>query len=440
MPKRLRFTVFSIGIAIFFGCQKKSVDINALSEAEKYSSRVAIEWMELFRKGIKSEGKNGPEASRIFAYAGIALYQSVLPGIYPNQSLEGQVKGFYNLPSPYNVGKLNYNLCANEALFQVYMKIFSTLKPENIELAKGLYSRYINENTSSEEKEVVLNSMQYGAGVAKAVLERSENDNYQQILKWPYVPPPLSENMGYWTLPGQAGEPIAPFWGKLKGFGLVNSPALPVPSTISFSTVSGSPFYNQAAEIVTITADLSPTQLEALLWWQDEPGSSSTLAGHWVSITNRVIADKNISLAKSSEVYAMLCMAMADAFISCWYEKYKVNLIRPVSYIRVHIPGQNQWNTKIPTPLYPEYPCGHSVCSAAAAEVLTHYLGTATFTDNSNTDLGYSAHTYKSFSDAALEASLSRLYAGVNFRESVQNGMIQGKAVSEAIFENIKMK
>ncbi len=134
----------------------------------------------------------------------------------------------------------------------------------------------------------------------------------------------------------------------------------------------------------------------------------------------------------------MLNMGMADAFISCWDEKYKMNLLRPVSYIKTYKAGQSAWTSYIGTPPFPEYPSGHSIASGAAADILTRLYGNVAFTDSSNTGLGLAPHTYNSFTQAANEAAVSRMYGGIHFREAVENGLLQGKAVSKTLVQKIR--
>ena len=184
----------------------------------------------------------------------------------------------------------------------------------------------------------------------------------------------------------------------------------------------------------------STAQRDIALWWSDEAGATSTSAGHWVSIAGIVATQKNIDLGKAAEMYVLLNMSMADAFISSWDAKYKLNLLRPVSYIRTYFPGYYNWNSSISTPPSPEYPSGHAVSSGAAADMLTKIFGDVVFTDNANVSLGLAPHTYNSFTEAANEAGISGLYGGVQLRNAIVNGLTQGKEVSKALSTKIQLK
>jgi hypothetical protein len=61
------------------------------------------------------------------------------------------------------------------------------------------------------------------------------------------------------------------------------------------------------------------------------------------------------------------------------------------------------------------------------------------FTDNTHNDRGWGPRTFVSFSAAAEEAALSRLYAGIHFRQGVEAGQKQGGCVAERVLA-LKLK
>ncbi len=219
-----------------------------------------------------------------------------------------------------------------------------------------------------------------------------------------------------------------------------NGSACSIPSGIPFSTAVGSPFYNQANEVLTVSQHLTDDQKAIAEWWSDGTNQTATPPGHWVAIADQIATRRNLNLTKAAEMYALLNITLGDAFISCWDQKYTLNLLRPVSYIHTYIAGNTAWTPLLSTPPFPEYPSGHSVASSAAGDILTHLFGNFTFTDSANTYLGLAPHTYNSFQQASDEAAVSRLYGGIHFREAIENGSRQGKEVSKAVLMKIKLK
>jgi len=73
--------------------------------------------------------------------------------------------------------------------------------------------------------------------------------------------------------------------------------------------------------------------------------------GHWMSIAGIAARQSNASLEKSLKAYLFTSIALYDAFISCWDEKYRSNVIRPETYINAYL--DQSWrpllsNTSIP--------------------------------------------------------------------------------------------
>jgi hypothetical protein len=85
------------------------------------------------------------------------------------------------------------------------------------------------------------------------------------------------------------------------------------------------------------------------------------------------------------------------------------------------------------TPPFPEYTSGHSVQSGAAAQVLTDLFGPVAFTDRTHERRGLAPHSFGSFTDAAHEAAISRLYGGIHFRAACERGVEQGICVGKRV-------
>jgi hypothetical protein len=134
----------------------------------------------------------------------------------------------------------------------------------------------------------------------------------------------------------------------------------------------------------------------------------------------------------AAEAYARVAIAVADAFIACWWTKYEYELLRPVTYVH-KVLGDTVWMPPVNTPPFPEYTSGHSVQSAATAQVLTDLFGEITFTDRTHETLGFVPRTFSSFFAYAEEAAISRLYGGIHFRAAIELGIEQGKCIGQQV-------
>lgn len=138
------------------------------------------------------------------------------------------------------------------------------------------------------------------------------------------------------------------------------------------------------------------------------------------------------SLAEAVETYARVGMAVSDAFVSCWYQKFRYNLLRPVTYARAQF--DPDWLPLLVTPPFPEYPSGHSVQSGAACQVLTDLFGRHyELVDHTHDERGLAPRRFRSFLEAADEAALSRLCGGIHFRAATENGLAQGRRTGRAV-------
>jgi hypothetical protein len=150
-----------------------------------------------------------------------------------------------------------------------------------------------------------------------------------------------------------------------------------------------------------------------------------------------VAKQAKLSFDNTVLLHTMTGIALMDAFISCWDEKYRSNRIRPETYITRYI--DPNWQPVLQTPPFPENTSGHSVISAASAEMLTYFLGDHfAYIDSSEELYGVPRRRFTSFLQASSEAAISRLYGGIHFRDSIENGQIEGKSVADKVIAAIK--
>ena len=141
---------------------------------------------------------------------------------------------------------------------------------------------------------------------------------------------------------------------------------------------------------------------------------------------------------KTIQVSTLVGITLMDGFISCWDEKYRSNRIRPETYINRYI--DVKWQPLLQTPPFPEYTSGHSVISTASAELLSYLLGNEfSFTDDTEVMFELQPRTFSSFRHAADEAAISRLYGGIHYRDAIEQGQVEGRAVGNFIVEHLKV-
>ena len=159
----------------------------------------------------------------------------------------------------------------------------------------------------------------------------------------------------------------------------------------------------------------------------------------WNEIAEKSALAHHTDLAHTARLFALLNLSFADTVIGFYEAKYHYNLWRPVTAIREAASAGNPAVTADPTwaPLLtatdPSYPGAHSAISAAAATVLTSFYGKHDRITVTSDVLPGVVRTFDSYSAAASEAGLSRIYGGVHTRLDHQAGLLLGQNVARFV-------
>lgn len=410
--------------------------------ADTYSAGVATEWFTLaLQLTQQTPGFSPPVAARALAYLGLALYESVVPGMPPYASLAGQLNELSSLPWAQPDEVLHWPSVANAAMAAMTRMMFSNASAENKtridQLERSMPLKHgADFDPTTVTREVANRSESFGKLMAMALMSWARTDGGHEAWgpprrsRQPYVPP---SGPGQWSAtPPDFAPALLPWWGENRLFALRRASDCTAPPPPGYAEDRASDFHREAEEVHRISTQATQEQRQFALYWADDPGKTPTPAGHWAFIATDLLKGRRATLATAAEAYALLNISMSDAFVVAWHTKYALNLLRPVTYVQRAI--DSQWvPTLLNTPPFPEFPSAHSVQSRAAAAVLSRLFGAETgFVDNTHNDRGWGPRSFKSFAAAADEAALSRLYAGIHFRAGVQSGKVQGQCVGQA--------
>jgi membrane-associated phospholipid phosphatase len=198
--------------------------------------------------------------------------------------------------------------------------------------------------------------------------------------------------------------------------------------------------FNEAQSLGFI-ASTARTQEQTLIgsFW------NGNIQDFWNEIAQTAVLGHHLGLAHSARLFALLNISLADSTIALFEAKYNYQFWRPVTAIELAgddgnpdtEPNPNWLPLTTKTAPDPSYPGAHSTISFAGAEVLKFYFGDQfTFNVTSESLKGVERH-FTSFSAAAQEAGLSRIYAGQHFRTDHVAGKGLGKKVAESIVDTI---
>ncbi len=443
LMKASRITFVALVLALFAACHDRDLTPPPIPSAGVSSSPpdVAIAWFDALYDALQAESVSPPAAARIIGHAGVAAYEASIDQIEGRRSLGEQLNGLDEFPEIDDDLRYHWESIVNSALATTLTGLFQGASAPTLQAFADLELQFETQFAPLENPTVIQRSITQGEDIAMVVLDWSTTDGFTTWNNCTYTVP---MGPGLWEpTPPNFSPPLQPCWGNLRPFVLLFATECPVLPHPPYSTSVGSPFYIEALEVYNTVNNITQPQLDIALFWADSPGATGTPPGHWISIVSQVAVQEGLNLAEVVEAYARVGLAVNDSFISCWEIKYFHNLLRPITYIQDPLGPINDpaWMTAggIGTPPFPEYTSGHSVQSAAAAHVLTDLLGDVSFTDDTHAGT-FPARSFSSFNEAADEAAISRLYAGIHFRSGIERGVDQGRCIGQIILDNVEFE
>ncbi|MBU1305644.1 MAG: vanadium-dependent haloperoxidase [Alphaproteobacteria bacterium] len=411
-----------------------AASLAARAESPRPTPEVALHnWYGLLLELVRhTPTYSPPVASRAFGYLGVAAYESAVGGSGHLVSLAGQLRELDAVPQREAGAIYDEAVIINSAMATAVQTLFSNTGPTGQRVVKAASKKWRSEVSAGIADDVVARSEAFGQAVADTILDWSQSDGGSVVtnMGFPFEYD-LARGDGKWVPTSRIAQqqmPLLPGWGNNRPFAMPSGKACPTHPPLAFSEEKTSEFYREAMEVYDTSKALDAEQTTIARFWSDDPMLSTTPPGHWISIALQVADQNQLRLEDRVDLLARLGLAMSDAFIGCWRDKFEHNLIRPVTYIRKFI--DPVWEPILITPPFPEYPSGHSTVSAAAATVLTGFFGDSfAFEDATGTPDGRAARRYASFWDAANEAGISRLYGGIHFRAAIAFGLDQGRCI-----------
>jgi hypothetical protein len=166
----------------------------------------------------------------------------------------------------------------------------------------------------------------------------------------------------------------------------------------------------------------------------------------WTRVLRSVSGAYLSNIGDSARLFALVYMAIADAYITSWDSKRHWNFWRPVTAIHEgdrdgnpRTVGDPAWQSLITTPSYPDYTSGANNNSGAVTTMLANFFGTdkVTFSMTSNTpQVINKTRTYERFSAAAKDVVDARIYTGIHFRFADVVARRQGAHVANWAFSH----
>ncbi len=444
------------------------------AEGREIYSRVVPIWDEAAQQAVRNTNPGPTIASRVYGMVHTAMFDAW--AAYDPDAVGTQLGDSLQRPREENT-ILNKSEAMSYAAYRTLVDLF----PEQMELFNGVmldlgYDPSLA-STDTDTPEGI------GTVSADALLNFRRNDGSNQLNgyqdatgyqpvnspdevvaldRWQPLRQPLDDPEG------TVQKFLTPQWGQVIPFGLESGDQFRPPAPVPTDTAL---FQQRVGDILNISANLTDEQKIIAEFWEDGPGTSFP-PGSWMTFGQFVSERDANSLDEDIKMFFPLGNAVFDAGIAAWEAKTFYDYVRPITAIRELFDGQevpawggpgegtqlidgSEWKPyqriEAPTPPFAEYVSGHSTFSAAAAEILKRATGSDEFGGSFTAEPGSSIFEpgvtpteevtlfWSTFSDAADESGISRLYGGIHFTEGDLNARVLGREVGAEVWEKAQL-
>ena len=387
-----------------------------------------LRWDAAALAAIQLDASAPPIASRDLAMMSLAMYDVV-------NNIQGTPTYAVSLAPP---GVVSPEAAASSAAYEILTYAF----PAQQAALQGVLTAALAEITNGQAK---TDGVAYGKLIAQAYITMRSGDGWNKFVD--YVP---SSDVGKWqpTAP-MYDTALLPQWGQLTPFAITSAAADLPPGPPALTSQAFTDAYNEVKSLGSATgSSRTADQTQVAKFWADGAGTF-TPVGHWNLIASTVAQSAGNSWGDNARLFAELNATLGDAAIVSWDAKYTYEGWRPITAIQnaastgnSSITADPNWKPLLVTPPFPEYVSGHSTFSAAAAGVLDDFFGSSvSFSVGSPAPaLAGVQRSYTSFDQAAQEAGQSRIYGGIHFQFSNQDGLTTGHKIATEVLGKFSVK
>ena len=357
-----------------------------------------------------------PEAQRASARTALAMFEAV-------NAIDRRYESYLNFSQ--NNSNASQDAAAATAAYRVLLHHYPHNK-SNLEDSYALAMAQIAEGTAKEA------GISIGEQAAQATIKSGGVD--PAIEQQPYRPRAAP---GEWI--GASPPSLEPYWAAFKPWVAESAESLisPPPPPLTSSTWARD--YEEVRRLgERQSKERTPVQTLIAKYRQ----------GYDLSPMVRYVADRpGRRQVDNARLLALYQMAMDDAVQAMIVAKLKYNYWRPITAIRNGDRDSNEgtqaeagWLPLLPTPNFPEYPCGHCTAVAVQAEVLKLAGGLPSTTPvriATSMNPNLVVQSVRSWDEAVRQVSDSRMLGGVHYRFSNEAGEEIGRKAARLTIATI---
>ena len=425
-----------IGILIAYGCQ----DIQENDAQENRNTHQIISWNKLVMEyAIAEDGLLTLKGVRTAAMMHIAIHNA-LNTINPKYET-------YQFKNGKDVSDAEVTSAIAQAAYEVINNQF----PENSESTTSELNKWLDLINDGQSKTMGIN---LGKKCAISILEERNADAYNQQASYEWHP--MAPGV-YAEFNEHSGTPdgfiFGAGWAKAKPFALKSPDQFRSPPPPAISSDDYTTAFNEVKEFGNNNSTVrTQDQSHLAMWWKDFVENSHN------RLARDLVVKEKLDEWETARLFAMLNMSIYDAYVNVFDNKFHYNHWRPYTAIRWAANDENPetkpdtaWNNLHKhTYAFPSYPSAHGTASTAAMTALAHTLGKGDSygfvmqTDSVDVAGPFSGkvrmepttRTFKSFSEAGMEAAMSRVYLGIHFRYDSEEGFNLGQTIGNYIHAN----
>lgn len=390
-----------------------------LEDRQLLSADAVVKWNNAVLDAIRVDKTAPPKASRDLAIVHTAIFDAV-------NSIDREFAPF--LASVVADPRASKEAAIAAAAHETLVAIF----PAQQATFDAIYTTALSVIPDGRSE---TDGVNVGRAIAGQVLAARANDGSSTSVVYT-----AGTEAGDWApTPPAFLNPLLPQWPQVKPWIMTSGDQFRPKAPPKISGKAYAKDLNAVKQIGSASSTTRTSDQTAIAhFWANGPGTT-TPPGHWNVVAQIAAEQKQTSLSQNAHLFAVLNTTLADAAIVSWDAKYVYDLWRPVTAIRQADTDNNAatvkdplWTPLLVTPPFPTYTSGHSTFSGAGAAVLKGFFGTdrMRFVLPSETP-GVADRVFTSFSQAAIESGVSRIYAGIHFNFDNVEGLNSGAKLGE---------
>ena len=305
--------------------------------------------------------------------------------------------------------------------------VLVTRVPGQAPAVEAAYAAFIGSIPDGVRK---TNGIRLGQAVAGAYLALRSDDGFDNVVPWVQPPPgpgvfePIPPNSTPVDIKLKQVRPLAfddPARFRPDGPNALTSPEY----TADFNEVKRLGRSD--------SAERTPEETETARFWTEQA----------MVLFNRnlrnLALEHGLDTVETVRMLAMVHVSAADSLVGCWEAKFHYLFWRPQTAIqRADTDGNPDteadatW-THLFLGNHPEYPSGHACFTGALTRALREYFGTDRVPWSITSNVTGTTHSFDRLSDIRAEVANARVWGGLHFRKSLDDGDLLAKRTTQYV-------